>query len=139
MQPDILLSGSPPSKPLRSLNRATRFIMSARETLIFGKVSIAPLPSIRLFCPRGAPNGAGWAGGRNSPAKSCTDGEELQCSDASRPLDPIGARIMNGSRPITRHAPRRRGTQYAVCQADGGKAVPLTKFSVYGSARLRGR
>jgi hypothetical protein len=29
-QPGILLSGNPPSEPLRSLKRATRFIMSSR-------------------------------------------------------------------------------------------------------------
>src|SRR6185312_2697936 len=42
----MLLSGSPPSKPLSSLKRATRFIISLRETLIFGSVS-TPRPS----CP----------------------------------------------------------------------------------------
>ena len=40
-QPGILLSGRPPSEPLSSLKRATRFIISAREIPNFGSVSMA--------------------------------------------------------------------------------------------------
>ena len=38
-QPGILLSGSPPSKPFSFEKRATRFIMSFRDTRIRGRVS----------------------------------------------------------------------------------------------------
>ena len=46
MQPFILLSGSPPSEPLRFLNSATRFIILARETPERGKVSIGSSCSV---------------------------------------------------------------------------------------------
>src|SRR5262249_2518195 len=51
-QPGILLSGSPPSDPLRSLKRATRFIISARDNVILGSVSISVLHALaRLLQP----------------------------------------------------------------------------------------
>jgi hypothetical protein len=40
-QPGILLSGSPPSLPFNFLKRATRFIMSRRDTPNRGRVSRA--------------------------------------------------------------------------------------------------
>src|SRR5712671_3610461 len=41
MQPFILLSGSPPSDPFRSLKKATRFNMSERGTPVLGSSSMA--------------------------------------------------------------------------------------------------
>src|SRR5262249_37693168 len=41
MQPFILLSGSPPSDPFRSLKKATRFNMSERRNPVLGRFSMA--------------------------------------------------------------------------------------------------
>ena len=71
IQPFILLSGSPPSEPLRSLNSATRFIILARETPERGKVSIefAILPDgkvagMKIIAPSGdvSLDRAAWGG-----------------------------------------------------------------------------
>src|SRR4051812_31258024 len=77
MHPFILLSGSPPSDPFRSLKKATRFNMSARETPVLGSSSMAVCLLVSGF------NNSPGSGARD-PRLDPADAGEVRNGDVAR-------------------------------------------------------
>src|ERR1700722_15370094 len=120
MHPFILLSGSPPSKPLRSLKKATRFNIAARERPERGSVSIE---FSLIFCSSSAMSiiGQTFTRANRAGALSLPAFSPHKVADANRDLRPstrISPTLERGHQ-----LPSREGAEAAICASDEPLAV----------------